>query len=161
MLQYNTSRFMVKGILIIMMLSNAFADSYVNMEDTDFDVEVPLLFDQGYECSQNQEFEVRCNDDVGVESLDYEPIYNVVKLKSEKLKKRQYSRKFYGYYALSLVYLNSVNRMHIVFSSSHIQCVNQRVEYSNGLYTLSVTKWISSGCADIRDLHLRNGRLRL
>lgn len=91
---------MVKGILIISMSCIANADTHVNMEDTDFDMEVPLLFDQGYECSQNQEVKVASDDDVGVESLDYDPIHNVV---YEKLKKRQYSRKFYGYCVLSVV----------------------------------------------------------
>jgi hypothetical protein len=91
----------VKRILIVTMLFIALADTHVNMEDTDFDGEVPLLLDQGYECSQNQEVTAPSDDDLGVESLDYDPVHNVV---YEKLKKRQCSRKFYGYYALSTDY---------------------------------------------------------
>lgn len=63
------------------------------MEDTDFEnSEVPLLLEQGYELSQNQEEETP-HEDLGVESLDYEPIHSVV---VEKHKKRQRQRKLYG-----------------------------------------------------------------
>ncbi|KAG0630439.1 hypothetical protein M758_1G178100 [Ceratodon purpureus] len=74
-------------------------DTHLNMDDTDFEADVPLLYDQGYGCSENQEINAPSDDDVGVESLDYDPIHNVV---YEKLKKRQYSRKFYGYTGLTL-----------------------------------------------------------
>lgn len=69
------------------------------MVDTDFDAEVPLLFDQGYEFSQNQEVKVLIDDDVGVESLDYETIRNVV---HDRVKKRRTNRKIYGYTGLTL-----------------------------------------------------------
>lgn len=71
------------------------------MVDTDFDAEVPLLFDQGYEFSQNQEVKVLIDDDVGVESLDYETIRNVV---HDRIKKRRTNRKIYGYYTPFVVY---------------------------------------------------------
>lgn len=103
---------------------------HVDMEDTDFDVEVPLLFNQGYECSQNQEVEVPGDDDVGVESLDFDPIYNVV---NEKLKKRQFSRKFYGYYTTKTLHahLNSVKRIHSSFSPFMLSVETKDSEYYN------------------------------
>lgn len=72
------------------------ADMHVSMDDTDFDTEIPLLYDQlGYECSQNQEDAGIC-EDVGVESLDYDPVHSVI---HDKIKKResQHNRKLYGY----------------------------------------------------------------
>jgi hypothetical protein len=68
------------------------------------EVEVPLLMDQGndvnlndrpdelYESQQQQE-------EFGVESLDYEPIHSVVYAKK---KRRQQSRKIYGYTGVTL-----------------------------------------------------------
>jgi len=76
-------------------------DMHVSMDDTDFDTEIPLLYDQlGYECSQNQEDAGIC-EDVGVESLDYDPVHSVI---HDKIKKResQHARKLYGYTGLTL-----------------------------------------------------------
>jgi len=102
-----------------LIVSIALVDMHVDMEDTDFDVEVPLLFNQGYECSQNQEVEGPDDDDVGVESLDFDPLYNLV---NEKIKKRQLDRKFYGYYAnqpfTKTLYLDKVKIIHLDLSLS-------------------------------------------
>ncbi|XP_024391719.1 uncharacterized protein [Physcomitrium patens] len=69
------------------------------MGGPDFSVGDPLLLELGYQSGDNQEFDVSSDDDVGIESLDYDPIHSVV---YEKLHMRQSNRRIYGYTGLTL-----------------------------------------------------------
>jgi hypothetical protein len=86
------------------------------MEDTDFDVEVPLLMDYCSQSGGEEEVESEDEDDVGVESLDYDTIHNVVH--DTLLKKRQSKiRRIYGYH-----YTTTTSTLHSTALHYQIWC---------------------------------------
>lgn len=86
------------------------------MGDPDFSVGDPLLLELGYQSGDNQEFDVSSDDDVGIESLDYDPIHSVV---YEKLHMRQSNRRIYGYLVFSL--FSFIKRQSLIFFRAQMQ----------------------------------------
>jgi hypothetical protein len=64
------------------------------MADMDTEIDVPLLLDQVEDNRSEQTLESPTEDELGVESLDYDPIHSFV---SSQQKRAQQRRHFYGY----------------------------------------------------------------
>jgi hypothetical protein len=69
------------------------------MADMDTEIDVPLLLDQVEDNRSEQTLESPTEDELGVESLDYDPIHSFV---SSQQKRAQQRRHFYGYTGLTL-----------------------------------------------------------
>jgi hypothetical protein len=64
------------------------------MADMDTEIDVPLLLDQVEDNRSEQTLESPTEDELGVESLDYDPIHSFV---SSQQRRAQQRRHFYGY----------------------------------------------------------------
>ncbi len=73
---------------------NVFIGVVRKMADMDTEIDVPLLLDQVEDNRSEQTLESPTEDELGVESLDYDPIHSFV---SSQQRRAQQRRHFYGY----------------------------------------------------------------
>ncbi len=82
------------------------------MADMDTEIDVPLLLDQVEDNRSEQTLESPTEDDLGVESLDYDPIQSFV---SSQQRRAQQRRHFYGYNTNTFLFQQHPNRHTIIY----------------------------------------------